>query len=202
MTHSIDKPIPHLAVLLLAAGESARFGGRKQLADIDGKPMLRHAIDTLSPLSPSGLCVVLGAFHDEIAPETDPAHNIILNENWASGMGSSIAAGMAEIARHGAFDGVLIALCDQVRLCTADYQKLITQFDSSTIVATRYDGGYGVPAIFPADLFKTLETLSGQQGARKILNGPDHDVIGVDLPNAVHDIDTQNDLNALSPSSS
>ncbi len=193
------KPPPHpLAVLILAAGESARFGGRKQLADINGSPMICHAIEALRPVvAEADLFVVLGAFQDEIGPVIDTSAHIITNDSWASGMGSSIAAGMAKIQHHGSYDGVLIALCDQVRLGRADYDKLITAFNGQTIVAARHDNGFGVPAIFPAHMFKLLAALNGQAGARKVLNGAHHEVIGVDLPNAAQDIDTQDDLIAM-----
>ena len=197
-TSAKAKPPPHpLAVLLLAAGESARFGGRKQLADINGTPMICHTIEALSTIAGADLFVVLGAFQDDIAPVINAPAHIITNDNWASGMGSSIAAGMAKIQHHGSYDGVLIALCDQVRLGPADYDKLIAAFDGQTIVATRHDDGFGVPAIFPAHIFKSLAVLNGQAGARKVLNGAHHEVIGVELPNAADDIDTQDDLIAM-----
>ena len=46
-------------------------------------------------------------------------------------------------------------------------------------------------------MFKLLAALNGQAGARKVLNGAHHEVIGVDLPNAAQDIDTQDDLIAM-----
>ena len=197
-TSAKAKPPPHpLAVLLLAAGESARFGGRKQLADINGSPMICHTIKALSTIAGADLFVVLGAFQDDIAPVINAPAHIIKNDNWASGMGSSIAAGMAKIQHHGSYDGVLIALCDQVRLGRADYDKLIAAFDGQTIVAACHDDGFGVPAIFPARMFTALHALSGKAGARKVLNGAHHEVIGVDLPNAAQDIDTQDDLIAM-----
>lgn len=201
MTIAVDTPKPRLAALILAAGESARFGGRKQLALIDGKPMIRHAIDTLNTTKVMETFVVLGAFADEIAPAIGPDAHIIHNENWATGMGSSIACAMSAIAENGRYgsryDGVLIALCDQVKLTVGDYTKLIAEFDQKHILATRHKNGLGVPAIFPSHMFKTLQTLSGASGAHEMLNGSNHNVIGIDLPNAALDIDTLDDLKTL-----
>jgi len=197
MIIAVDTPKPRLAALILAAGESARFGGRKQLALIDSKPMIRHAIDTLNTTKTIETFVVLGAFADEIAPAIGPDAHIIRNENWATGMGSSIACAMSAIADNGRYDGVLIALCDQVKLTVGDYTKLIAGFDQQHILATRHKNGLGVPAIFPSHMFKTLQTLSGASGAREMLNGSNHDVIGIDLPNAALDIDTLDDLKTL-----
>jgi CTP:molybdopterin cytidylyltransferase MocA len=32
---------------VLAAGTGSRFGGTKQLVEVDGKPLVRHVIDAL-----------------------------------------------------------------------------------------------------------------------------------------------------------
>lgn len=194
MTTHTDIPNPKLATLLLAAGESARFGGRKQLADINGKPMIHHALDALSHLPLPDIFVVLGAYGDDIAPVLDNDLAIIINDNWASGMGSSIAFGMNAIITKGGYDGVLIALCDQINLTGNDYNQLIAAFDGTQIVATRHADGLGVPAIFPNSSFDDLHALSGQIGARKIINSHKGNLVAIDLPNATLDIDTQNDL--------
>tara|TARA_E500000318_G_scaffold40550_1_gene38851 strand:+ start:72 stop:680 length:609 start_codon:yes stop_codon:yes gene_type:complete len=197
MSPAVPSPEKRLAVLILAAGESARFGGRKQLALINGKAMIRHALDTMKAISGLQNFVVVGAYSDDIAPVIGSSAAVIHNEDWSLGMGSSIACGMTAIAHHGQFEGVLIALCDQVKLTSGDYTKLIARFDGHHIVATRHADGFGVPAIFPSHMFETLQSLSGASGARKMLNGANHDVIGIDLPNAAIDIDTTDDLKAL-----
>jgi len=194
MTPRTDIPKPKLATLLLAAGESVRFGGRKQLADINGKPMIEHALDALSGMPTSDTFVVLGAYGDEIAPRLNSGVTIIPNEKWATGMGSSIACGMTKIARNGGYDGVLIALCDQVNLTGDDYTRLITAFDGKQIVATRHQDGLGVPAIFPKSVFVDLQSLAGPIGARKIIDRHADNVTAVSLANATLDIDTQDDL--------
>lgn len=194
MTTRTDIPKPNLAILLLAAGESARFGGRKQLADINGKPMICCALDTLSHLPASDIFVVLGAYGDEIAPVLGKEITIITNDNWATGMGSSIACGMKAVMTKGGYDGVLIALCDQINLTGRDYDQLIAAFDGTQIVATRNPDGLGVPAIFPKASFDDLRNLSGQIGARKIINSHKGNLVAIDLPNAALDIDTQDDL--------
>ncbi|MEQ9344880.1 MAG: nucleotidyltransferase family protein [Thalassospira sp.] len=197
MSPAVPSPEKRLAVLILAAGESARFGGRKQLALINGNPMIRHALDTVNAVVDMQSFVVVGAYSDDIAPVIGSSANVIHNEDWSLGMGSSIACGMTAIAHHGQFEGVLIALCDQVKLTSGDYTKLIKGFDGQHIVAARHTDGFGVPAIFPSHMFETLQSLSGASGARKILNGSHHEVIGIDLPNAATDIDTIDDLKAL-----
>ena len=72
-----------------------------------------------------------------------------------------------------------------------------SRFDGSQIIATRHKNGFGVPALFPGNLFDSLKGLTGPSGARNILNGSGHDVVGIDLPNARFDIDTQDDLRTV-----
>ncbi len=194
MTTRTDIPKPNLAILLLAAGESERFGGRKQLADINGKPMICCALDALSHLPASDIIVVLGAYGDEIAPVLGKEITIITNDNWATGMGSSIACGMKTVMNKDGYDGVLIALCDQINLTDSDYDQLIAAFDGTQIVATRHADGLGVPALFPKASFDDLRALSGPIGARKIINSHKGNLIAIDLPNAALDIDTWDDL--------
>jgi len=183
-----------IAGLILAAGESTRFGGRKQLADIDGKSMLEHAIDQLRPIFNDDLYVVLGAFRDEILAVIGNRAKTIANDNWQSGMGSSIAAGIAGICAAGNYDGVLIALVDQVGLTRSDYQKLLNAFDGSHVIASRYKEMNGVPALFPSAYFPELSRMDGTRGAQQVLNNTSHDISAIAMPNAAFDIDTQDDL--------
>ena len=101
MTPQTNHPAPKCAGLILAAGESTRFGGRKQLADIHGVPMIRHTIDALASLRGLDRFVVLGAFADEIRPVIGTDCHIVDNPDWASGMGSSIAAGIGPLRKTG-----------------------------------------------------------------------------------------------------
>jgi molybdenum cofactor cytidylyltransferase len=187
-----------IAGLILAAGESTRFGGRKQLADIDGKPMLEHAIDQLRPIFNDDLYVVLGAFRDEILSVIGNRAKTIANDNWQSGMGSSIAAGIAGICAAGKYDGVLIALGDQVGLTGSDYQKLLNAFDGSHIIASRYKEMNGVPALFPAAYFPELSMMGGARGAQQVLNNSSYNISAIAIPNAEFDIDTPEDLELFS----
>ncbi|WP_245829946.1 nucleotidyltransferase family protein [Thalassospira alkalitolerans] len=186
-----------IAGLILAAGESTRFGGRKQLAKIDGKPMLGHAIDQLSPIFGDDLFVVLGAFRDEITSIIGDQAKIIANDNWQFGMGSSIACGIAGICANGTYDGVMIALGDQVGLQGRDYKKLISAFNGSHIIASRYNEMNGVPAAFPATCFPELAMLGSHRGAQQLLNSGSHDISAIAMPNAALDIDTRDDLKQL-----
>ncbi|WP_114087078.1 nucleotidyltransferase family protein [Thalassospira profundimaris] len=181
--------------IILAAGESRRFGGRKQLAEISGKSLLRHAIDAVGGACTDRPFVVLGAYHNEIAPHIADVAMVIVNLEWSQGMGTSIVAGIHAIKNHTTeFDGAMIAVCDQICLKEADYRKLVAAFDGSSIVATAYPDGLGVPAIFPRSMWDDLAKLDGATGAKKLVNHSGRKVTAVALPNATIDIDTRQNL--------
>ena len=118
-----------IAGLLLAAGGGTRFGGRKQLAAIDGRPLLRRSLETLAPVFGADLYAVLGAFRDEIRPLAADLARVIENAHWRQGLGSSIAVGVEAIRSRERYDGILIALADQVALQSDDYARLLQHFD-------------------------------------------------------------------------
>ncbi|WP_260293675.1 nucleotidyltransferase family protein [Sedimenticola hydrogenitrophicus] len=183
-----------LACLVLAAGAGSRFGGRKQLAPIAGKAMLVRTLERLVPLFRGDLYTVLGAYHDEVRPLIGELSQIIVHPAWRSGLGSSIARGVTEIGQRAAYDGIMLALADQVAVGRRDYARLIDRFDGTTLVAARYADRTGVPALFPAPYFDRLRQLTGDQGARSLLKAQAEQVIAVPMPTAKTDIDTQGEL--------
>ena len=183
-----------IAGLLLAAGEARRFNSCKQLAPIEGKPLVRHALEAMAPLFAGRLYVVLGAWREQIRPLVEDLAKAIEHENWQDGLGSSIAAGVNEIESSNDYDGILIALADQVALTTDDYAALVERFDGNRIIAAHYADSAGVPAIFPREYYSRLKRLSGDRGAKPILRQMAVELVCVNLPAAAEDIDTPGDL--------
>ncbi len=183
-----------IACLLLAAGNSSRFGGKKQLAIIDGQPMIVHTLNQLKRLFREDVCIVTGAYADDISPYIADEAHVIVHDGWASGMGSSIVEGVRAICDQKSYAGIMVAVVDQVELCSNDYQRLLDRFDGNNIVASEYNAVVGVPAIFPQRYYEQLLELEGEHGARKIIRQYLHQVTTVVMPNAVMDIDTKQDL--------
>ena len=182
-----------LACLLLAAGNSSRFGGKKQLALIHGKPMVVHTLNQLKPLFHEALYIVTGASADEVKPYVSDLAHVIENDTWASGMGSSIAKGVRVLCDRESYAGIMIVLVDQVDLLCEDYQQLYDRFDGTKIVASEYNAVVGVPAIFPQSYFEQLLALDSDWGARQIIRQNADQVITVPMPNAALDIDSKQD---------
>ncbi len=197
--NEMHAPLPFVSCIILAAGESKRLGTAKQLLDWHGETILAKAIRTLEGISPmyasgSEIIVVLGARYEEILPTLSPFRIITCkNEHWHEGMGTSISTAMHSVSPHAS--AVLLSVCDQVLMTTPDYEQLLSAFltGNSTIAATRYGENSGVPAVFAPQYFPHLQSLSGERGAKSILQQYNDDVTLVDLPAALIDIDTAED---------
>jgi CTP:molybdopterin cytidylyltransferase MocA len=190
----------HYGVVILAAGPSTRMGSPKQLLMVDGKPLLVRAVEAAlaSPAWP--VVVVLGANAEQIRPVLAP-FPVLLTDNpaWAEGMAASIRAGITtlrEFSRH--LDAAVIALCDQPAFSAATIAQLVAAQRSTgrSIVAARYAGRVGAPALFLREHFSALAGLTGEEGARSLLNDAPERVAAVDLPELAVDLDTPGDYAA------
>lgn len=191
------------AIVLLAAGEGARFGSAKQLASVDGEPMLRRsARQALACGRP--VIVVLGAQADRVTPVlADLPVQVVVHAGWRDGMGSSLAAGVRAVQdAHPDASGVLILLADQPRLGDALLRHLLDEHERlpTHIVGTAQAGRVGPPVMFPRGDFGALAALDGPHGPRELLQSAAARVVAVD-PFAyradLSDIDTPEDLARL-----
>ena len=185
------------ALILLAAGASTRMGRPKQLLPMYGnRPLLRHVVESAlsEPVSP--IIVVLGANAAAIAPCLDGlAVTIVVNTDWAEGMGSSLRCGLeALIATAPPVQNVIVTLADQPDLPAGHFVRLIeTQRTAAQpIIASECEGVRGPPVLFTAQFFPALCALRGDTGARALLREHAHEVAAVALP-AARDLDTPAD---------
>lgn len=183
-------------VVLLAAGASERYGGIKQLALIDGEPMLRRVARSL--LSVDGpVIVVTGAHAAEV--ETALAGLPVLIERhagWAEGMGSSLAAGIRRvITDFPDATGALLCLADQPLLDIELLRRMVARHATAagSILVTTQGGVDGPPVLFPRDCFGTLASWSGAHGARALLEREARRVERLAASSMV-DVDTNADL--------
>mgnify|MGYP001557624692 CR=1 FL=1 len=189
---------PALRVLIPAAGASERLGHPKQLVRFRGKPLLQRAIDAARTLSPIEVIVVTGANASAVEDAVrETSVRWIHNPDWAAGMGGSIAKGATAI--HPESRGVMILLCDQWRVQGQDLQALVEawQSDRQRVVVAESQGHYMPPVIFPSALFPQLQALTGQQGARSLLETRAALVTPVAMPHAAADLDSPSHLNEL-----
>ncbi len=181
--------------LILAAGDSSRLGQPKQLIRHQGQSLLRHVESQLLSCV-DALWAVLGFEHHTMQTELQHS-NTLINPNWATGMGSSLALGSLTAGQHA--EGLLVALCDQPLIPAEHYQKLVQQFRQlpQHIINTQYAATHGVPAIFPQSCYPELHKLRGPHGAQHLFKNPLYKNQSVSCDAAGFDLDTPADLTQL-----
>lgn len=185
-----------LHVIVLAAGKATRFGAPKLLVEVGAVPMIVRATRVAMAVAGHGaVTVVLGAEAAQIAVlvSREPV-NVVFNPHFDEGIASSIRTGVAQVPAG--TSAVMILLADQVAVTGDDLRQLVAHWieQPSRIVAARYRGTTGAPAIFPADLFAELVGLTGDRGARTLLSIYADRVVAVPMPSAAVDVDTPADV--------
>jgi molybdenum cofactor cytidylyltransferase len=165
--------LPQSAVIvLLAAGESRRYGGIKQLADIGGEPMVRRAARAALDTG-ANVIVVTGSHAAAITTALADLQLLVTHHaDWQEGMGSSLAAGIRHLHdRFPSASGAMLWLADQPLLGTVWLSRLLKRHDEKPelILATEQAGVAGPPVVFPRDCFDDLMHWSGNQGAHALL---------------------------------
>lgn len=186
--------------VILAAGASTRMGQPKQLLPLDGVPLVVHAAEAALASSAWPVVVVLGANAGAIRPRLAKLPVLIAeNSAWAEGMASSIRAGVTTLQQFSrALEGAVVALCDQPAFSATVIARLVAtkHATGASIVAARYGGRNAAPALFTREHFPVLAALTGEEGARHLLNEMTPRLAAVDLPELAVDLDTPEDYAA------
>lgn len=185
--------------IVIAAGTSERFGEPKQLLDVGGKPLLQHAIDALAGSSVDEMVVVLGHHEPEIRRRIDlPANaRIAVNGDYQRGQSTSLRTGLSSV--DPATEAAVIVLGDQPGLTMRSIDVVIAAFREShlPLARARFEGTPGHPVCVSHAAFGLFAALSGDTGARAVLEGSP-DVLDVELGiPAPIDVDTPDDLAAV-----
>lgn len=190
-----------VGIVVLAAGGSSRLGSPKQLLSFNGKTLLRHTLEVATQAKPGALVAVLGADAKRIEPETNGLQvHVVTNAGWQQGIASSIRCGVdavCEIMPH--CEAVIIMLCDQPFVSVELLHKLVenAQGPETLIAASSYGGVTGVPALFKQELFRELQQLEGDTGARTLMLKYADKLIAVPFAGGGKDIDTAEDYHRL-----
>jgi molybdenum cofactor cytidylyltransferase len=186
---------------LLAAGKSSRLGMPKQLLAFRGKSLLQHGWNVALESRACPVVLVLGAHAAAIQQEQiDPKVSVVVNGSWPEGISSSIRCGLGELLSISpAAKAVILMVCDQPFVSAGLLDELMDRYyeTGQPIVASKYSGTFGTPALFDAALFGPLAALTGDSGARKIIRDNPSRVAGVDFAPGYLDIDTRDDYDKL-----
>jgi molybdenum cofactor cytidylyltransferase len=188
------------AIIILAAGESSRFGSPKQNLNYNGETLLQTAVKNALAVSETVL-VVLGANRETIEHSIkDQQVDILYNTSWQEGMASSIRLAIEKLQTdYLQVTSVIIMLADQP-FADAEILKQLTEEADKTdkkIIASQYNETLGVPVLFKSGYFPYLLALKGHDGAKKLLMLHDDDVQPVPFPLGSVDIDTAEDWKKL-----
>ncbi|MCF0058651.1 NTP transferase domain-containing protein [Dyadobacter sp. CY356] len=188
------------AIVILAAGKSARLGQPKQLLPFKGKSLICHCVETALKVV-ENVIVVIGAERKRIESEIkSSAVQIVFNPEWEEGMASSIRAGLNYLTENNpAIHEVIFMVCDQPFVSVDLLQKLISvkRLSAKRIVASHYSEIAGTPVIFDRTIFPELMELKGDVGARKIILKNNDRMSTVDFPLGNIDMDTADDYRKL-----
>lgn len=206
--HAVHEPI---AGIVLAAGESKRFGEPKQLLDWRGQPFVRVVTQTALQAGLSPVVVVTGANADEVeAAIRDLNVVIVRNDDWQSGQGSSIREGIhtltpAPLPQGEGCGGAVFLLSDQPQVTTTVIQALREKHAEGLypIVAPMVMDRRGNPVLFDRAAFPDLLSIAGDTGGRAIFHKhrveylPWHDeglLLDVDTPEQYEQLIARDDL--------
>jgi CTP:molybdopterin cytidylyltransferase MocA len=173
------------------------MGSAKQLLSVDGAPLVARAVDAALGAYAWPVVVVLGANAGKVRKALAGRSFVeSLNAGWSAGISSSIQSGLeAALAAEPRLSAVLVAAVDQPALSPGIIAQLADLHRSSgRIACARYAGHNGAPAVFGRKDFARLRSLTGDQGARKMLNRKPSAVAALEIPSLAIDIDTPADL--------
>jgi molybdenum cofactor cytidylyltransferase len=179
-------------VILLAAGEGRRMGGRDKLLEpVDGRPLLARQAAVARASAAREVLVIL-------PPEAAPRRSalagldvrIVAAGSQAEGMGGSLRAGIAALRPDA--DGVVVMLGDMPEVTAAGIDALIAARVRGAAIcrATGPDGAPGHPVLFDGRFFPALGASRGDAGARDLLRVEARSVVSVPLVGATTDLDT------------
>ncbi len=198
-----------IAAIVLAAGRSSRFaGGHKLLADARGAPLIATVMTALSQSEAADIILVTAPNGEPIVAAAGAGRwRICVNETADEGLASSIQAGLraledepASAADEPAYVSVLIVLADMPCVTAELVNALIAlsaAHDHNAIVfPAGPDGRQGHPVVWPRALFSKLMKLSGDQGAKALLQSHRERIVTLPIADAAPflDIDTRQDL--------
>ncbi|WP_395328223.1 nucleotidyltransferase family protein [Novosphingobium sp. BL-8H] len=179
--------------LVLAAGRASRFGSDKLSALLDGDPLLFHAIRAARAAPVSRLIVVARPGLDLGQWPDGPPVEVLRIESDA--LSQSLKAGIAAAA--GA-DGAFVFLGDMPRVPHGVAAALAGRIGDSVAALPRHHGRPGHPALLSARLFPEIATLTGDEGAGRLLRSrSDVAFVEVDDPAILLDVDRPEDLRAI-----
>lgn len=197
---------PRVAVLLLAAGRSTRMGGpNKLLQEVEGAPLVVHAVKAALASQAVEVVVVLGHMAGEVRAAIDAGIPVqarlrfATNPEFAQGLSTSVRAGVAALGKD--IDAAIVQLGDMPGVASDLLDRLMAAFspvEGRSICVPTVGGKRGNPVLWDRRFFAEMGQLSGDSGAKHLIGEHADLVCEVEMAGeaAVTDIDTPEALAA------
>lgn len=193
-----------VAIIILAAGMSRRLGRPKQALPLGGEPIVAHVGRRARQSKAHRVMAVVGGAREEtMMALEDIVDEIIVNNDYAAGQGTSIAAGIRYLdsTSHllGACEAVIFLLADQPGIDPATIDAAIEAWEQGAhIVMTQYRDHAAHPVLFDRTFWPELAKLEGEQGGKVVIDRHRDDVVFVTVEaDAPRDVDTEADWRVL-----
>ncbi len=174
----------YISAVVLAAGASTRMGeANKLFLKLGEKSVLRRAVENALKSNVREVLVVAGESVNQVNLELrDLNVRVLMNRNSRRGIGTSIVTGVRALSPH--TQAAIILLADQPNLQSGTINRFIRTYERSgrRIVAGQYGGIVGNPVLFDRAFFPELLHLTGDVGARGVVQRHADDVAVVEVP--------------------
>lgn len=193
-----------VAIVILAAGMSRRLGRPKQVLPLAGEPLVAHVGKRAHASKAARVMAVVGGAQQETMDAlADIVDEVIINDSFAEGQGTSIAAGIhyLESTSHllGSCEAVIFLLGDQPGIDPDVIDGIIEAWEEGgSIVMAGYRDRPGHPVLFDRVHWKELGQLRGEQGGRMVIAKHRDDVVYVPVETeSPMDVDREADWRVL-----
>lgn len=175
---------PRIAAIILAAGQSRRMGEtNKLLADIDGAPMVARVADQVLASQAGPVFCVLGHEAGRVrAALAGRDITFVENPDYAQGLSTSLKRGIEAVPEDA--DGAVVSLGDMPQVTADVIDRLIAAFDpieGRAICVPTADGRRGNPVLWGRDFFEEIAEITGDKGAREIVEAHPESTVEVDM---------------------
>ncbi len=198
------KRAPRIAALVLAAGQSRRYGAEnKLLVELEGQPLVRRAVAAAQASQAETVLLVTGHARAEVAAAVaDTGVATVHNPDYAEGLSTSLQRGLAALPEE--VDGVVVLLGDMPRIDARTIDKLIAAFDpleGRAICIPTHQGKRGNPVLLARRFFAEAMEIAGDVGAKPLIAAHAEQVAEVPVEGAaiLLDVDTPAALDRLTP---
>lgn len=193
-----------VCIVILAAGMSKRLGRPKQVLPLAGEPIIAHVGKRARASKAARVATVIGGAKDETqAALEDIVDELIINDAYEQGQGTSIAAGVRYLqsTSHllGSCEAIIFLLGDQPGIDPAVIDAVTEAWeDGGRIVMAKYADRAGHPVLFDRAYWNDLARLDGDVGGRAVIDQHRDDVVYVPVDaESPMDVDTETDWRVL-----